>query len=78
MVWSFLISVSIISWHLIFLDLLCKFIGLAARDNAEDEQVGDSVGVVSVLLQRLVQSSLGFFCSAKVQFADSLRNKASY
>jgi hypothetical protein len=71
-------NVSIISWHPELLDLLCKLIGLAAGDNAEDEQVGDGIGVVSVLLQSLVQSSLGFFCSAKVQFADSLRNKASY
>lgn len=56
--------------------LLCQLLGVLAGDDRQDEEVGNGVGLLGVLLEGLLQGGLGLLETAEVQLADGLGDEA--
>lgn len=54
------------------------FLGLASSNNIQNQKVGNSLGVAGILLQRLIQRSLGLFCSAEVKLGNGLGDQSPH
>lgn len=55
-----------------------QLLGILARHHAQHQQIGNGLGIPSLLLHRLLQRGLRLFCPAEMQLGDGLRDETPH